>query len=339
LWIKYLNLTVQPHSACNMITKTRTIKARETWLKCYEDLGSVSKAARKCGIPRSTLYRWIKRIQAEGTKGLEGKSKRPKTFAKQKVNIELVELIKSIRGQFNFGPQSISTHLSRVHNVEISGPTIWRVLKANGLPNIKKYRKHGDIIRYNRPIPGDRVQIDVTKIGPKCYQFTAIDDCTRLRTLRLYANKKADSTVDFLGHILDTFQFPIHRVQTDWGTEFFNETVQEELMQHFIKFRPIKPRSPHLNGKVERSQLTDKAEFYSTIPRKERTLSLAGKLLEWQNFYNYKRPHASLKGKTPYEKLLSVEHLIPIQPDVTSKYWEKEEEIHSRNSTWYYRKK
>lgn len=205
------------------------------------------------------------------------------------------------------------------------------------MPRIKKYRKHNDITRYNRP--ADRVQIDVTKIGPKCYQFTAIDDCTRLRVLRLYPNKKAISAVEFLGHVLDTLEFPIHRIQTDWGTEFFNHIFQEELMDHFIKFRPIKPRSPHLNGKVERSQLTDKSEFYSTIPKKEKTLSLAPKLLEWQNFYNHKGPHASLNGKTPYEKLLEVEHLIPIQPDVTGKYWEKEVEIIPRNSKLYYQNK
>ncbi len=321
-----------------MSSNKRAVKARETWLKCYEELGSVSKAARKCGIPRSTLYRWIKRVKSDGRAGLVGQSKRPKILAKQKITEDIIELIKSIRLEFRFGPQSISTHLSRVYNIEISSPTVWRVLKANNIPNIKKYKKHNDITRYNRPIPEDRVQIDVTKVGPKCYQFTAIDDCTRLRTLRLYPNKKAESTVDFVGHILDTFQFPIHRIQTDWGTEFFNDAFQEELMIHFIKFRPIKPRSPHLNGKVERSQLTDKAEFYSTIPRKERTVELTDKLLEWQNFYNHKRPHASLNGKTPHEKLLSVEHLVPIQPDVTSKYWEKEEEIHSRSSIWYYHK-
>jgi transposase InsO family protein len=322
-----------------MISKKRTIKARELWVQCYEQLGSVSKAARKCGIPRSTLYRWIKRVKTEGKDGLIGYSRRPKKFAKQKVSLELVDLIKSIRTEFDFGPQRISLHLLRVHNLAISAPTIWRVLRNHNMPNIKKYRKHNDITRYNRPIPGDRVQIDVTKVGPKCYQFTAIDDCTRMRVLRLYPNKKSESAVDFLGCVLDTLEFPIHRIQTDWGTEFFNEVFQEELMDHFIKFRPIKPRSPHLNGKVERSQLTDKSEFYSTIPKKERTLDLAAKLLEWQNFYNYKRPHASLNGKTPHEKLLEVERLIPIQPDVTSKYWEKEVEIIPRNSKLYYRNK
>lgn len=322
-----------------MNAKQRQIKARESWIKCYQDLGSVSKAALKCGIPRSTLYRWIKRVEDSGLEALKGLSQRPKNLAKQKVNKKIVALIKSIRLECNFGPQRISTHLLRIHEIEISAPTVWRVIKDNNLRSIKKYRKHNDVIRYNRPIPRDRVQMDVTKIGPKCYQFTVVDDCTRLRTLRLYPNKRADSTVDFLGHILNTFEFSIHRVQTDWGTEFFNDLFQEELMAHFIKFRPIKPRSPHLNSKVERSQLTDKSEFYNTIPRSEKNLDLAPRLLEWQNFYNHKRPHASLNGKTPYEKLLELERLIPIQPDVTGKYWEKEVDIIPRNAKMYYRKR
>ena len=241
------------------------------WLKCYEELGSVSKAARKCGIPRSTLYRWINRYEVEGKESLNGRSKRPKKLARQKTTIKLEALIKSIRTEFKFGPQRIKTHLLRIHGLEISSPTIWRVLKKNEMPNLKKYRKHFEYTRYSRPIPGDRVQLDVTKIGPKCYQFTAIDDCTRMRALKLYPNKKAESTIDFLGHVLDTFQFPIQRIQTDWGTEFFNDQFQYELADHFIKFRPNKPRSPHLNGKVERSQFSDKSEFYSTIQKKKET--------------------------------------------------------------------
>lgn len=172
-----------------MDTKQRQIKARETWIRCYEQLGSISKAARKCGIPRSTLYRWIKRFKDNGKDALKGHSTRPKVLAKQKVSDELVTLIKAIRVEYNFGPQRISLHLLRVHNMDISAPTVWRVIKESGMPNIKKYRKHGQTTRYSRPIPGDRVQMDVTKIGAKCYQFTAIDDCTRMRAIKLYPIK------------------------------------------------------------------------------------------------------------------------------------------------------
>lgn len=101
---------------------------------------------------------------------------------------------------------------------------------------------------------GERVQLDVTKIRNCTYQFIAIDDCTYLRTIHIYPNKKAENTIHFLGEILNTFPFPIQRIQTDWGTEFFNYDFQYEPHDHFIKFRPIKPNTPYLNGKIERTQ-------------------------------------------------------------------------------------
>ena len=104
--------------------------------------------------------------------------------------------------------------------------------------------------------------MDVTKLRSKAYQFTAIDDCTRLKVIRVYSNKKAVSSILFLGEVLDNLPFPVQRIQTDWGTEFFNYEFQQELHEHFIKFRPIKPKSPHLNGKVERTHQTDKSEFW-----------------------------------------------------------------------------
>ncbi len=70
------------------------------------------------------------------------------------------------------------------------------------------------------------------------------------------------------------------------------------MMKYCIKFRPIKPASPYLNGKVERSQKTDLEEFYVLA-----ALSDFEKLREelgyWQFFYNWQRPHGALKGKTP----------------------------------------
>lgn len=138
-----------------------------------------------------------------------------------------------------------------------------------------------------------------------------------MKCIRIYPNKKVENTIHFLSEIIDTFQFPIQRIQTDWGTEFFNYDFQYELHEHFIKFRPIKPKTPHLNGKVERIQQTDKVEFWSLFDLSDKSLDLEFLALDWQNFYNKKRPNSSLNGKTPWQKLKSVEHLTPIQPDVT----------------------
>ena len=321
-----------------MNNKIRKIRARIVWLQTYKVLGSISKTARRCGIPRSTLYRWIHRYNKEGPGGLADKSQKPKRLARQKVNEDLKKLIVGVREKYKFGPQRISTFLLREHDIRISVPTIWRVLKVEDVAPLKRYRARQEIKRYSRLIPGERVQIDVTKIRAKCYQFTAIDDCTRLRVLRLYPNKTAENAVLFLYEILDNFPFPIQRIQSDWGTEFFNDQLQEELMVHFIKFRPIKPRTPHLNGKVERSQKTDKAEFYSLINLKDPSLPLNKLLTEWEYFYNHLRPHASLNGKTPYEKYLETTSRVPLQGEVTQNYWDSPpEKIVPRNTkylTW-----
>jgi hypothetical protein len=69
--------------------------------------------------------------------------------------------------------------------------------------------------------------------------------------------------------------FAIQRLQTDGGTEFFAEDVQRRLMAEAIGFRPVPPRSPHLNGKVERVQRTVLEEFWPTVMPKLR-ISLTG---------------------------------------------------------------
>jgi hypothetical protein len=54
-----------------------------------------------------------------------------------------------------------------------------------------------------------------------------------------------------------------------------------------------------LNGKVERSQKTDKSEFYATVDINSEDIQ--DKLAEWQHYYNWMRPHSALKG-TPMER-------------------------------------
>ena len=142
--------------------------------------------------------------------------------------------------------------------------------------------------------------MDTCKIAPGIYQYTAIDDCSRYRVLDVFNRRSAANTLIFIDKVIEEMPFPIQRIQTDRGTEFFAEKVQRKLMDYGIKFRPNKPGSPHLNGKVERSKRTDKEEFYSTVnlnldELKNETLP------EWQHYYNWQRAHGSLKGKTPMD--------------------------------------
>ena len=59
---------------------------------------------------------------------------------------------------------------------------------------------------------------------------------------------------------------------------------------------------PRLNGKVERSHLTDHQEFYQFLNHKD-DVDLPEKLSQWENFYNFERPHGAHAGKAPHEVL------------------------------------
>ena len=129
------------------------------------------------------------------------------------------------------------------------------------------------------------MQIDTCKIASDIYQYTAVDDCTRWRVLDIYKRRTAANTLEFIDKMVEEFPFPIQRIQSDRGREFFAVKVQEKFMEYGIKFRPIKPASPYLNGKVERSQKTDLEEFYANTDLSNFD-QLREELGYWQFYYN-----------------------------------------------------
>ncbi|KJV62569.1 integrase core domain protein [Rickettsia amblyommatis str. Ac/Pa] len=76
--------------------------------------------------------------------------------------------------------------------------------------------------------------------------------------------------------------------------------------------------SPHLNGKVERSQKTDLDEFYSSIDI--RGIELPKQLHNWEHYYNHNRGHTSLAGKTPWEKYQDLESSVPSIQEIEKNY-------------------
>ena len=84
----------------------------------------------------------------------------------------------------------------------------------------------------------------------------------------------------------------------------FHAHVEGLEMRHVY----IRPRTPHLNGKVERSHRIDDQEFYQLLDQDGITDDIHlfnEKLREWEDYYNYHRPHGALDGQTPYERLVA----------------------------------
>jgi transposase InsO family protein len=275
--------------------------------------GNVSKTCRYYGISRQVYYKWLRRYEEGGLEALRDRSSRPHVSPKA-TRVEVVGKIIYLRQTYHFGPHKIVMYLQRYHDIELSPSGVWRILKRldmSRLPSSQRYRRHQERWkRYEKPEPGHRVQIDVKFIAPlpgsrrKYYQFTAIDDCTRLRVLRIYDRLNQKTAVQFLDYVLAKLPFRVERIQTDNGAEF-QSAFHYHVLDRGIGHVYIRPATPRLNGKVERSHRIDAEEFYRMLDGV--VIDDAGvfneRLREWEDFYNFNRPHGGLGGQTPYERL------------------------------------
>lgn len=131
------------------------------------------------------------------------------------------------------------------------------------------------------------------------YHGIKLSDATRVRALKVYKKHTQANAIDFVDHIIDKFPFRIREIRTDNGHEFqakFHWHVEDLGIRHAY----IKRGTPQLNGKVERSHRSDQQEFYQLLSYKG-DVDLEAKLLQWEQFYNFHRPHGAFNGKTPYE--------------------------------------
>jgi hypothetical protein len=121
------------------------------------------------------------------------------------------------------------------------------------LPALQAPRPALEAVR--EPLPGHRVQLDVKFIAPlagsrrKHDQFTAIDDCTRLRVLRIYPKLNQRTAIQFADYVLERLPFRVEVIQTDNGGEF-QSLFHYHLLDKGVGHDYIKPRTPRLNGKV-----------------------------------------------------------------------------------------
>ena len=272
-----------------------------------------NKACREFEIPRSSFYKWKKALDVGGKAGLA--RKKPIALSHpRKLSPEVVEKILHLRRVYHLGPQRITWYLERYHGLTTSCSTVYRTLLRNGMRRLSRTvgRRAIHTRRYAKEVPGHHIQVDVKFLSLKAangskvrrFQYTAIDDATRIRALKIYQLHNQQNAIAFIDYVIEKFPFRIHTVRTDRGHEFqlqFHWHVEDKGIRHVY----IKPRSPHLNGKVERSHRSDKEEFYQLLSYTD-DVDLNEKLAQWERFYNFHRPHGAFNGKTPYEALKSM---------------------------------
>jgi hypothetical protein len=288
-------------------------------------------AVLRSGIAERTVRRWKSKFKRLGLNGLRDKSRRPIRSPNRKdlggvLRQELFNLYDNEPGLTQV--QILAKLLTVKSEDQPSMSWLVRTKKRIGLTRKKKVKTNEHKTRYEIPIPG-YLQID-TKIvdregepGEKLIQFTAIDECSRVRYLEGSLTKGAAAATAFLRRAVEFYSsigVRVLRAQTDHGTEFTlpenertlasyarGETEEalftKECEKRGIIHRLIRVRTPQLNGKVERSHRTDGERFYSRFKFTNAPALNHALQTVWMPEYNEWRGHSSLGGLTPMDFL------------------------------------
>jgi len=305
-------------------------KTRLAWMEYYQKTGNARLTCRHFGISPDVFYRWKNRFNKGYPKTLEDNrfSRKPYHLRQPTTPIEVVELIKELREHYpRWGKEKLAVLLKREGYI-VSSSTIGRTISrlkqrgylkepiTNYISAKKRYLRRDWAIRkpkdYRIKLPGDLIQLDTLDVRPLPdvirKQFTARDVITKWDILEVYGHATSHLTARFLDTLITRCPYPITAIQIDGGSEFKGE-FEQECKKRGIKLFVLPPRSPKLNGCVERSNRTHTEEFYEVNDFSLDLKELNQQLLEWEKVYNTVRPHQALGYLTPLEYITNLKYL------------------------------
>ena len=255
---------------------TQDMRYRQSFMQYAAKYG-VSRASRKYNKSRSYIYYWKARWDGS-VASLACQSRRPHSHPKQHAEAE-IKLIRDMRRRNPTLGMVELWHRLRKRGYTRCPESLFRVMRKLGMfPQPKPKKPYKPKPYEQMQYPGQRVQVDVKVVPLKClanpeellFQYTAIDEYTRLRYLGAYPEQSTYSSADFLKKMATWFKrrgVSVECVQTDNGFEFTNRfsNSKRDLPTRFeltaaqlgIQHKLIRPYTPRHNGKVERSHRED----------------------------------------------------------------------------------
>ena len=258
-----------------------------------------AQAARKYGVTRSAVCKWIKRASPDHREFIETLPSRPKSHPYQ-LDPEVVKRIIELRIRLNRCAPIIHACLQQ-EKIEVSPSSVARVLKRHGLTRKKKPARWNS--KVPRPVsnePGILVQADTIHVVKADYSrffiYTVLDTFTRLGYAEYKRKITQDNSIAVVRNAHNYFGFPFQVIQTDNGPEF-RQHFAFRLGREQIKVRHSRVRKPNDNAHVERFNRTLQEECFRGKQPNEKTISR--QLKEYLAYYNQERLHLSLNCMTP----------------------------------------
>jgi transposase InsO family protein len=275
-------------------------------------------AAQAAGVSLRTARKWIDRHRQGGERRHHDRSSAPRRCPRRVADSRVAE-IEGLRRRRMTGP-AIAQALGMARS------TVGVVLRRLGLGKLTALEPKSPIIRYERSRPGEMIHLDIKKLGRfdraghrstgnrqagrsrhVGWEFlhVCVDDASRLAYTEILPSEGQNDTTAFLERAtawLGRNGVKVERVMTDNGSAYRSRLFAKALAQAGARHVRTRPYTPRTNGKAERFIQTSLREWAYARPYSssaERTQAIG----PWTDTYNRYRPHAGIKGLTPWQKV------------------------------------
>jgi putative transposase len=302
--------------------RTKAGRQRRKWFDWHAAHGrNVSLTCRHFGISRQTFSRWQRRADPRDLTSLDDRSSRPRRVRQPSWTAGVIAAVRCLREQYPRWGKDKLVRLLASEGIRVSVSMVGRILSAlkrtgqlvEPLRRIWARKRAGKRpyatrkpAEYAVAAPGDLIQLDTLDIRPEpgvvLKQFTARDYRSRWDVLHLASRATATTAKAALAAILARMPFPVRALQVDGGSEFMAD-FEAACQDHRIRLFVLPPRSPTLNGRVERANRTHTEEFYECSGADPTVAALTPELHAWERVYHTVRPHQALDYQTPAEFL------------------------------------
>lgn len=282
----------------------------------YSEKNGVTKASIRFRVSRKAIYEWKAKYNGSW-KSLIDRSHRPHYHPAEHTSEEYDLILRY--WVKNKDDKIILWDKIRKQGYKRSYKSMCRAIKRMQLDKGNEKRSKYKPKPYQQAeYPGQKIQIDVKYVPKYCvavdtkyYQYTAIDEYSRVVFREMYDEHSTYSSVDFLKKVIAFYPFKIEEIQTDNGTEWTKALIsndpndktlfEEELEKLEIRYHRIRIATPRHNGKVERQHRTDEKRFYKKI--RMYNLEDGRKQIAKYNRWSNNIPKICLDFKTPNEVL------------------------------------
>ncbi len=308
-------------------------KARALGLKLLiKDGLPLYVVANKCGVHRSTIYRWkLKWDKLNENVQLDNPNRPSRVYSQANhllrctwriptlsskpltspnaITEDIIKLVLAIRTQVKRCAEVVWFHLNQDYQVKISLSSVRRILKRTGYASGRKKRIRPDNPRRPKVTrPGELVETDTIhhvdpKTGRRLYYYTVIDLFTRMTHVAVTTKLRPGLAASTVLEAQDEWGFAISMIQSDNGPEY-SRYFEQVMRTHGIITRHTRLHRPNDNAHIERFNRTIQTECIGYYWDRSKQLNQhKAKIATYLDHYNNKRVHCSLQYRTPSQML------------------------------------